>query len=295
MTDLLHRIGFWFAAVFRRLFFWRRPSHAGQGKAAARRPNALGRFELGSQVAVGGHGRIWRASRYGGPERFIVKTARDATGSLIAQEALAHEAEVLSLLDGRGVPTFHQTGIDPWFGRYLIMDLVEGGQLGLFRPHADAKRWLRLMRRLSARVARLHQQGVAHNDLRLENVLVDGNDRPWLIDFAAARLALTADPAAATRFAEACGRDVAVLRQWILDTPSRNLSARQRKRLAKLNNDPRFVSATAAEVTAQLNRIEQGRLLRGERRLMIRRRLIMATGLGLVFAGLVFSAWWWTR
>ena len=39
---------------------------------------------------------------------------------------------------------------------------------------------------LWAQVSRLHKARIAHRDLRLANVLVDEEDRPWLIDFGAA-------------------------------------------------------------------------------------------------------------
>jgi tRNA A-37 threonylcarbamoyl transferase component Bud32 len=266
------------------------------GLKALAPPSLLGRYRLGEPFARGGHGRLYLASADSEGERYVVKAARDDSGSRIAEQAIAHEADVLALLRGHGVPILRDAGVDAWFGRYLVMDLIEGGQLGLFFPNADGLSWLRLMRRLSARLAYLHQRGVAHNDLRFENVLVDAHDRPWLIDFAAARLAITDDPAASSVFAEACGYDVAQLRDWVSRTPVRGLTRRQTGRLKRLNEHPQFHTGTAAEMVAQLSRIEQGRWLRGERRMQIRQRIIlvlMSGAGGLLAVALLwqFLAW----
>ena len=46
-----------------------------------------------------------------------------------------------------------------------------------------------LLRSLWSEVAKLHRAGIAHRDLRLANVLVDGEHRPWLVDFGYAQAA----------------------------------------------------------------------------------------------------------
>lgn len=45
-----------------------------------------------------------------------------------------------------------------------------------------------LLERVGAMVARFHQAGLDHVDLNARNVLIDTDDRPWLIDFDRCRL-----------------------------------------------------------------------------------------------------------
>ena len=48
--------------------------------------------------------------------------------------------------------------------------------------------WLRLAEKLGTMLARLHGARLDHEDLHPGNVLVDADDRPWLIDFHSLRV-----------------------------------------------------------------------------------------------------------
>lgn len=68
----------------------------------------------------------------------------------------------------------------------LISELIEGGELldyVIQRDHLPEAEALRLMRQIVSAVYYLHQKGIVHRDLKLENILLDAWDNIKLIDF----------------------------------------------------------------------------------------------------------------
>jgi tRNA A-37 threonylcarbamoyl transferase component Bud32 len=65
---------------------------------------------------------------------------------------------------------------------YLITEEVSGAftLAGLF--HAEGTIRPELLRKLASLIARLHNQGISHRDLKWTNILFDQNFGPWLID-----------------------------------------------------------------------------------------------------------------
>ena len=61
---------------------------------------------------------------------------------------------------------------------YLVMEKIEGAT-DLCDVSGDAPH---LAKRLAKMIGRMHAEGFAHRDLKASNVLVDGEQQPWLID-----------------------------------------------------------------------------------------------------------------
>ncbi|MBN1903040.1 hypothetical protein JW926_17080, partial [Candidatus Sumerlaeota bacterium] len=79
----------------------------------------------------------------------------------------------------RGIPKIYRR-LDP---HSFIMEYVEGKRL----PHLKGSDLApRFFERLKALVKEMHNQGVTHGDLRRKNILVAGEETPFLIDFAGA-------------------------------------------------------------------------------------------------------------
>lgn len=130
-------------------------------------------------------------------ETVALKIARPGAGDLIKQ-MIAHEAEILAVLDGEGAPRLLGRGEQT--GRpYVVMSWCQG------IPISDAAEDLRRMDGQSARdhladlclalldaYAALHGHGVIHADVHPRNVLVDGSGRITLIDFGLANADVTA-------------------------------------------------------------------------------------------------------
>jgi hypothetical protein len=91
-------------------------------------------------------------------------------------------------LDGSGVVTVHEAGTE---GRraFFVMDLMEAGSLrdrlrrGPLPPLEAAK----LVARLARTLARCHELGLIHRDVKPDNVLFDERGEPRLADFGCVR------------------------------------------------------------------------------------------------------------
>lgn len=95
---------------------------------------------------------------------------------------VAREAEVYERLAGiPGIPAFHGL-ID---GKYLVLEYVPGASLRQ-KQHELADRDA-FFAALLQTLEKMHAAGIAHGDLkRKDNVLVDPDERPYLIDFGTA-------------------------------------------------------------------------------------------------------------
>jgi glycosyltransferase 2 family protein len=116
--------------------------------------------------------RLYRATRF-----------RDVSVTMpfnSVKRQIEHEALLLSMATRAGVqcPDVHGLGVTSGGSAFLVEALVDGERAtpaDLATPVTLTGAW--------RQVARLHRAGVAHRRLSTENLMVDGNGVPWLIDF----------------------------------------------------------------------------------------------------------------
>ncbi len=143
--------------------------------------------------------RVWRIDPATGQGRIVLKRfeyspLRQRLGWLVrlhpaqheirqAERMLADELPVVPLLSwhlqpqGLGCKALLAS---PWFGQSLWAMRLQKQTLDEDRRH-------QLLQNISGLVASLIQRGWVFRDLKTANVLVDGQDRPWLIDVGSAR------------------------------------------------------------------------------------------------------------
>lgn len=139
------------------------------------------------QLGQGGMGKVYRASWRGSDVPVAVKLLRKPLRSHeTAAARFREEAALLARLRHPGIVAVHGVGLLPDGGHFLIMDLVEGCDLG--RPTcpnvADVLRWVA---EAAEAIDYAHGMGVVHCDLKPSNLLLRGDGRVLVSDFGLAR------------------------------------------------------------------------------------------------------------
>lgn len=156
-----------------------------------------GRYELADVVSSGASSSVLRARdrRTGFP--VAVKLVSSLRGAVEDARRVALEATALGKIASRHVVSAHDHGVDPSYGAFLVLDLVEGSALGPdllgrpFFPHEV----LRAARGLLSGLAAAHGAGVVHHDVRPANVIVPGDrlESAVLVDFDVSNIAVGDD------------------------------------------------------------------------------------------------------
>ena len=131
-----------------------------------------------------------------------LKLGRHVAIKVLGAEALAnpgavrrfqHEAKAASALNHPGIVTIHDVGeLDGQF--FIVMELVEGSTLRqlLGRGRVPLKKTLHIASQMADALAKAHEAGIVHCDLKPENAMLTGEGHVKIVDFGLAKLT---DPA----------------------------------------------------------------------------------------------------
>jgi len=150
-----------------------------------------GRFALLSPVGSGGMGTVFRATDRSTGEPVAVKVLRavDATQT----RRFEREAELLRDLVHPGIVRYVAHGRDGELEPYLVMEWLEGEDLGrrFERAGLEAREAVAVVSHAAEALAFAHAKGVIHRDLKPPNIFLAGGDlgRVKLLDFGVARVA----------------------------------------------------------------------------------------------------------
>ncbi len=101
-----------------------------------------------------------------------------------AREKLLHEARVMGRLTHPGLATVHDAGHDDRFGTFIAVGLVEGQTLRRWaRGPTTIRARLEVVQRIAEAIVVAHEAGVAHGDLKPDNILVRRDGQPVIADF----------------------------------------------------------------------------------------------------------------
>jgi serine/threonine-protein kinase len=149
----------------------------------------VGAYDLVSELGRGTMGVVYRARHRPTKADRALKLIKIDPNDPELVNRFKRESAALARVDGHpNIVRVHEAGVD---GQHLFyaMELVEGTPLrklmaeGPMRPK-DA---LRIASRLARALGHCHAQGVIHRDVKPENVIVDENGEPRLIDFGLVR------------------------------------------------------------------------------------------------------------
>lgn len=151
------------------------------------------RYEIGSEIARGGMGIVYRAMDRQLRRQVAVKVARDGghRPSLRFQR-LVNEAQITGQIQHPGVPPVYELGHLPDQRPFMAMKLIEGTPLSealavRSNPQSSIAALLPVFERLCETVAFAHSKGVVHRDLKPSNVLVGEFGATQVVDWGLAR------------------------------------------------------------------------------------------------------------
>ena len=152
----------------------------------------IDRFELIDVVGSGGMGMVYAAHDPTRDEIVALKVVRPSAGAEaqpgISQARLLREAGVLTHLDHPNIVRLYESGIHD-DNVFVVMEFIDGPTLDLWASAAP-RSWQELVdiyARAGDGLAAAHARGLVHRDFKTQNVLVDGDGEPRVVDFGLAR------------------------------------------------------------------------------------------------------------
>ncbi len=168
--------------------------------AAARRarddgptPERVGPYTVVRVLGRGSMGTVYEALQENPRRTVALKVLRAGPASESALRRFQLEIDALARLDHPFVASIHEAGtteVDGVARPYLAMEHVDGLPLSadMRRRRRTVREALALLADIGEGVAHAHARGVVHRDLKPDNVLVDADGRPRILDFGVARL-----------------------------------------------------------------------------------------------------------
>jgi len=163
------------------------------GEPSPALPEALGTWRIEAQLGWGATGIVYRARREAGEPAVALKLFRGGLPTADSVRRFHGEARALARLSHPGIPALVDSGVlELVTGAvpFVATAIVEGRSLrhviaGERMPHARA---LELVRELAVVLEYAHGQHVVHRDLKPDNIVIDTEGHPHVLDFGLARL-----------------------------------------------------------------------------------------------------------
>jgi serine/threonine protein kinase/formylglycine-generating enzyme required for sulfatase activity len=149
-------------------------------------PTCLGRYRVTAKLGKGGFGVVYRGYDEELRRHVAIKVPhRRRVATPRAVELFLMEARVLASLDHPGIVPIYDFGRTEDGLCYLVSKLIEGMDLAAKMRQkrvtpADA---LALIAHVSEALHHAHQRGLIHRDIKPDNILIDTDGHPHVVDF----------------------------------------------------------------------------------------------------------------
>lgn len=147
-------------------------------------------YAVQGEVHRGGQGVVYRAIQIATCRTVAIKVLRDFVfAGADAESRFRREVRLLAQIKHPHIVTIHDSAVVG--GRpFFVMDFIEGLPLHTFlgTRTCSVVQILRLFLKVCEAVHAAHVRGIIHRDLKPDNILVDENENPHILDFGLARL-----------------------------------------------------------------------------------------------------------
>ncbi|HUS65870.1 MAG TPA: protein kinase [Kofleriaceae bacterium] len=155
-----------------------------------------GRYRVDDLIAVGGMGAVYKGTHLLLHKRIAIKVLRaDLRSQDQMVERFQREAIAASAIGHENIVAVHDMGTTPDGTAYLVMELLEGQNLGdLIEAEAplDMAAACDITLEILSGIAAAHHAGIVHRDLKPENIFMAqrpfGRERAKILDFGVSRL-----------------------------------------------------------------------------------------------------------
>ncbi len=149
-------------------------------------------YELIERLHHGGQGVVYHAQQQATRRSVAIKFMHaHAVGSEPERVRFEREVQILGQLRHPGIVSIHDSGMAR-SSFYYVMDFINGKPLDAYMAAAqlDVHARIELFAQICDAVHAAHLAGVIHRDLKPNNILVDENGQPRILDFGLAKVTL---------------------------------------------------------------------------------------------------------
>lgn len=152
----------------------------------------IGRYEIVEKVGGGGMGVVYKA-RDRSLDRFVALKfiSPEVSTDPDMRERFTREARAASALDHPQICAIHEISATDEGELFIVMAYVAGQDLksAIARGPMGIERAINIALQIARGLARAHELGISHRDVKPANIILNDRDKVKIVDFGLARLA----------------------------------------------------------------------------------------------------------
>jgi Protein kinase domain/Sulfatase-modifying factor enzyme 1/Lectin C-type domain len=154
---------------------------------------ALPQYEISGFIARGGMGAVYKGTQKALQRTVAIKVLPPGIddGDRHFAQRFKHEAKAMARLAHPNIVAVYEAGETPHGLLYIVMEFIDGtdvGQLIAGEGFVDPLRAIRITSAVCEALAFAHEEGIIHRDIKPSNILLDKKGRVKVGDFGLARM-----------------------------------------------------------------------------------------------------------
>jgi serine/threonine protein kinase/Tol biopolymer transport system component len=150
----------------------------------------LGRYEIRSQIGVGGMGEVYLAFDLTLDRKVALKVLpEDVASNRQRMQRFVQEAKAVSALNHPNIITIHEIGTEPG-AHFIATEFIDGDNLrhSLRRTPVTLIEAIDIAVQVASALASAHTAGIVHRDIKPENIMLRRDGIVKVLDFGLAKL-----------------------------------------------------------------------------------------------------------